>query len=201
MDAKLQPEGAPPPAGGKEQTEFYLYGNVIIRMRPKIGPPQTLRAAEIYYDVDRERAIALGQTGIQRRFASSRWCPDNCTNPFNVYGQEIDKLDAENYQMKNVSFNASKLPSDPGLQLDAPRMTMTDRVVQLRNVFVHRFTDPVSQLSWMRKSSLRMMLFRSSREFRSSISPGTGLRERTAGAVRQFRGGRKLTFGGQIYST
>ena len=47
------------PAGGKTEVEAYLSGNVIVRTKPKDAPLQTLRAQQVYYDVQRERAVAL----------------------------------------------------------------------------------------------------------------------------------------------
>ena len=136
MDDKFQPIGNQPSPGGKNSYEVYLSGNVIIRTRPAVGPLQTLRGSQIYYDVDRERAIALSAEFEYRPLlpvpgGGTVLAPD----PFHFKAQEIRKLDAENYEGLNASFNSSKLPSDPGLNLEAPRMTLTDRYVQLRNFF------------------------------------------------------------------
>src|SRR5262249_54838157 len=55
-------------ANGKVHVELYLAGNVVIRTKqensPSAGPAktvfQTLRADQIYYDVNENRAVALG---------------------------------------------------------------------------------------------------------------------------------------------
>jgi hypothetical protein len=137
MDAKFQPEGSSP-SNGTKQTEFYLSGRVVIRTRPKLGPLeiQTLRGSQIYYDVERERAIALSGIFEYRPLlpvpgGTSVLAPD----PFRFRAEELRKLDAENYEGLNVTFNSSKLPYDPEIRVDAPKMTMTDRYVQLTNAF------------------------------------------------------------------
>jgi hypothetical protein len=148
MDKRLQPEGVPatPPVGNdKNQTEFYLLGNVVIRSKPKTPGPvtiQVLRAKEVYYDVDRERAIALsGHLEYRPLLPVPGGGTVAALQPFRFYGEELRKLDAENYEALSALFNASALPSDPGIALTAPRMTMTDRVTQLRNVFGLPYTD------------------------------------------------------------
>lgn len=143
LDRRFQPEGAPQLAEGQRELEFYLTGNVIIRNKPKLGPPmiQTLRGNEIYYDVERERAIALK---AQFQYSPVFMTPNGqitSPDPFYFQGEEIDKLDAENYQGTNATFHSSKTPSDPGIRLDTPRMYMTDRLTQLRNVFGIPYRD------------------------------------------------------------
>lgn len=140
MTNKPQPEG---PAGTeKHEVELYLSGNVIILTQPKMGPLQTLRAKHIYYDVERERAIALdAELEYRPLLPVPGGPPVLAPDPFRFRADELRKLDAENYEGLNSSFNSSKLPSDPGIQLDAPRMYMTDRIVQLRNVFGLPYTD------------------------------------------------------------
>ncbi len=114
------------PSNGKTEVEAYLSGNVIVRTKTKNGP-QTLRASQVYYDVEKERAVALA--------ASLEITPQRSPDPINMHAQEMRRLDPENWEAFNASVDGSKLPSDPGLRIDARRVTLNDRRVQLRNVF------------------------------------------------------------------
>jgi hypothetical protein len=117
---------------GKTEVEAYLAGNVIIRTRTPEGP-QTLRAAEVYYDVERERAVALS--------ATLEYNPTRFTDPVRFHGQEIRRLDADNWESIDSSFDASRLPSDPRLRIDARRATLSQRRVTLRNAFGIPYRD------------------------------------------------------------
>jgi hypothetical protein len=143
IDKKFQPPGTPPLEEGHNHPEFYLSGNVVLRTKPKTGPVsvQILRAKEIYYDVDEEKAIALSADMEYTPILPTPGGPIPAPDPFHFFADELRKLDAENYEGFSASFNCSKLPSDPGIRLDAPRMTMTDRIVQLRNVFGLPYRD------------------------------------------------------------
>jgi hypothetical protein len=121
------------PEGSKTEVEVYLAGNVIVRTKSKTGPLQTLRATEVYYDMTRERAVALS--------ASLEFRPDKIPDPVRLRGRELRRLDAENWEALGASFDGSKLPSDPGLRIDSKRVTLNDRQVQLRNVFGIPFRD------------------------------------------------------------
>ena len=127
--------------GGEDQkteVELYMTGNVVIRtMTPGQGatPPviQTLRAAEVYYDVSRSKAIALN---ADLELASPK-VPDGA----HLRGREIRRLDVENWEILGGSVFSSKLPSDPGLKFDSSRMTMRERKIARRNVFGIPFRD------------------------------------------------------------
>jgi len=111
----------------KTEVEAYLAGNVVVRTKSKDGPLQTLRASEVYYDMQRERAVALS--------ASLEFKPEKLPEPVRLRGRELRRLDFENWEALEASFDGSKLPSDPGLRFDARRVTLSDRRVQLRNAF------------------------------------------------------------------
>jgi lipopolysaccharide transport LptD-like protein len=121
------PDGFHTEGDGKTEVEFYLSGNVIVRTKSDKSPLQVLRATEVYYDVERERAIALT--------ASLEFTPRFAPDPFHVRGREIWRLDAENWEAHDASFDSSKLPSDPGLSIESGRVTYVERQVRLRNVF------------------------------------------------------------------
>ncbi|MBA4186949.1 MAG: hypothetical protein C0467_02920 [Planctomycetaceae bacterium] len=117
----------------KTEVESYLAGNVIVRTKTKDGPLQTLRASEVYYDMQRERAVALS--------ASLEFTPEQITQPVRLRGQELRRLDRENWEALQASFDGSSLPSDPGLRFDSRRVTMSEQKVLLRNAFGIPFRD------------------------------------------------------------
>lgn len=121
---------------GKNQTELYMAGNVIIRStRGKLLKQplsQTLRAEEVYYDVERNRAIALR--------ADLELAVSKLPDAFHLKG-EVRRLDLENWEILNGTASASKLPSDPGLRLDSERYTLSQRKVVRRNIFGLPFRD------------------------------------------------------------
>src|SRR5579883_147020 len=115
---------------GKPEVEVYLAGNVIIRsVRGTPAKPitQTLRAEEVYYDVDNNRSVAL-RADLEMSIPLVR-------DAFHLRGDEIRRLDLENWEVLTASANASKLPSDPGLRLDSQRFTLSERRVVPRNIF------------------------------------------------------------------
>ncbi|MFM8270934.1 MAG: LPS assembly protein LptD, partial [Gemmata sp.] len=124
---------------GKTEVEVYLSGNVIVRSqhgdpaKPTKLITQTLRAEQVYYDATQNRAIAI-RGDLEMALPS---VPD----PFHLRGAEVRRLDLENWEVLDSSVNASKLPSDPGLRLDAGRFTLSQRKVVLRNVFGVPYRD------------------------------------------------------------
>lgn len=137
--AKGNPNGFVTTGDGKTEVEVYLSGNVIIRtmQSPPPGVPvqgqkgrtvtQTLRAEQVYYDASLNRAIALR--------ADLEMAVSGIPDPFRLKGEEVRRLDLENWEVLNGSAHASKLPSDPGVRLDADRFTLSQQKVVRRNVF------------------------------------------------------------------
>lgn len=124
---------------GKTEVEAYLSGNVIIRsLRGTKARPitQTLRAEQVYYDASLNRAIALR--------ADLEMAVSGIPDAFHLRGEEVQRLDLENWRALGGSSNASKLPSDPGLRLDAQEFTLSERKVPRRNVFGIPFRDFVT---------------------------------------------------------
>ena len=120
-----------PTASGEDETEIYLSGNVVIRT---VSPGangnsfmQTLRAEQVYYDVTRTRAIALA---ADLELSNPR-VPDG----IHLTGREIRRLDAENWEALRGSAFSTKLPADPGLRFDSPRVTLRERTTALTNIF------------------------------------------------------------------
>ncbi|MBN9121765.1 MAG: hypothetical protein J0I06_21935, partial [Planctomycetes bacterium] len=114
----------------KERIEVYLSGNVIIRTVRGQGAgrvAQTVRAQEVYYDATLNRAIAV-RADLETNVPSVK-------DPIHIRGEEVRRLDLENWEALNATLDASKLPSDPGLRLDSRRFTMSERRVVRRNLF------------------------------------------------------------------
>jgi hypothetical protein len=121
---------------GKAKVEIYMSGNVVIRTVRGAGPKQvtqTLRAAEVYYDAEDNKAVAI-RADLEM---SIPYAPDS----FHLTGEEVRRLDLENWEILQGSANASKLPSDPGLRMDSERFTLSQRRVVRRNIFGIPFRD------------------------------------------------------------
>ncbi|MBX9627387.1 MAG: LPS assembly protein LptD, partial [Gemmataceae bacterium] len=123
---------------GRQQIEVYLAGNVEVRTAGSarfMGQPvtQTLRADEVYYDVSRSRAVAL--------MADLELSTPRLPDPVHLTGREIDRLDRENWEVRDGSVFSSKLPSAPGLRLDSPRASLREREVNRRNIFGFEYRD------------------------------------------------------------
>jgi hypothetical protein len=127
------PDGFQTGGDGNAEMEFYLSGNVIVRTKSDKSPLQVLRASEVYYDVERERAVAVT--------AALEFTPRFAPDAFHIRGREVWRLDAENWEAHDASFDSSKLPSDPGLKIDSGRVTYNERQVRLRNFFGLPYRD------------------------------------------------------------
>jgi hypothetical protein len=126
-------EGLQTTGNGKEMIEVYLTGNVIVRMKSRTGPPQILRAASVYYDLDRDRAIALR--------GDLEYAPLLAPDPIHLRGEELRRLDLDNWEALKGTANSSKLPNDPGIRMDARRMVLHEEQGPLRNVFGLQYRD------------------------------------------------------------
>ncbi len=118
------------PGDGRERVEVYLSGNVIIRTIRGQGAgqvAQTLRAQEVYYDTATDRALAI-RADLETMLPRSAL-------PLHIKGEEVRRLDLENWEALTATADASMLPSDPGLRLDSRRFTLSERKTIRRNVF------------------------------------------------------------------
>lgn len=128
-------------AGGKTRIELYLSGNVIIRTRqdnPDVTGPgrtvyPTLRAEQIYYDVNNNRAVALS-ADLELAFAGLK-------DSVRIKGAEVQRLGLNEWRAIRAEATASKLPSDPALRFAAEDITYTRRQVIRRNIFGFTYTD------------------------------------------------------------
>lgn len=184
----------------KEQVEIYMTGSVVIRMNPKatatgLAFMQTLRANEIYYDVTNSKAIALN--------ANLEMTNPRVPDGIHVTGKEIQQLDEENWEVIKGSAFSTKLPSDPGLRFDSPRVSLREHEVIRENIFGIPYRDfdgkPVEgmeRLLTIRNSIMRV------NGFPVFYWPylRTDLSE-PLGPLMGFGGGQDRIFGSQIYTS
>jgi hypothetical protein len=113
-------------SNGRE-LEFYLTGNVVIRSdrrEPYPDDPVTpgkeveryrLDAESVYYDVKHDAAVAVrGDLEISRPPVPGQ---PYQLDPFHFRGDELLKLNQQEYRAVRAELFSTKLPSDPGLKL------------------------------------------------------------------------------------
>ena len=123
----------PQSPGPGNRIEFYLSGKVEIRQLDSKKAERTLRAEEVYYDVDRNVAVAL--TAIFE--ARQPGLPD----PIVVTADELLRTSATTYELTKGMAADSKLPSDPGLKVVFATATMEDRTVPRISLFRREVVD------------------------------------------------------------
>ncbi len=118
-------------AGGKTDVELYLSGNVVIRTVAPNGlagaTDQVLRAEQIYYDVSKNRAIAL-RADLELNGGT---LPD----PIHIRGKEVWRLGVNEWRSFDAGTSASKRPSDPGLTLGGRETQFVQQEMVRRNIF------------------------------------------------------------------
>jgi hypothetical protein len=106
--------------------EFYMSGNVEIRQRN--GPQDhTLRANEVYYDVNRHVAVAM-QADIEFK---QKGIPD----PIHLKAEELLQLSPTMFQAMQAEIFSSRLPSDPGLKVYVANTTIEEKKVPKKSIF------------------------------------------------------------------
>ncbi len=125
-------------ADEKSEVELYLSGNVIIRTlsTDTVGRrtvEQVFRAEEIYYDVNRNRAIALGgdlELKIQ-----------GVPESVHIRAREFWQLSRNEWRMFDAETSASRRPAQPGLRVASEESTLVQRNTVRRNVFGIPYRD------------------------------------------------------------
>jgi hypothetical protein len=113
--------------------EFYLKGNVEIRKR-SARDTQTLRADEVYYDVNRSVAVALSATlEMKLNPVAGRTTP--FTDPIFFRTDELQQLSANQFRVVRSEIFSSKLPSDPGLKVYVAESTVDENLVPRKSIF------------------------------------------------------------------
>lgn len=120
------------PAGGaKTEIELFLSGNVVIRTVAAGGiggqTDQILRAEQIYYDVSKNRAVALK--------ADLEIAGGTLPDPVHVRGKEVWRLGRNEWRAFDSLTSASKRPSDPGLTLGSRETQLVQEYGVRRNIF------------------------------------------------------------------
>jgi hypothetical protein len=112
--------------------EFYLKGNVEIR-RKNIRDTQTLRADEVYYDVNRKVAIALSAT-LEMRINPLPGKAPLTTDPIIIQTDELQQTSETQFHVLRSDIFSSKLPSDPGLKVHMNVADLDEVIVPRRSI-------------------------------------------------------------------
>ncbi|MCZ2342077.1 MAG: hypothetical protein LC104_09825 [Bacteroidales bacterium] len=115
--------------GKKKDIELFLSGDVVIRTlaNGQGGVEQILRAEQIYYDVNRNRAVAM-YADLEMRGAQLK-------DSVHMRGKEIWRLGKNEWRAFEPEISSSKRPSDPNLTLTSSQSTLTQELVVRRNIF------------------------------------------------------------------
>jgi hypothetical protein len=124
---------------GRTKVELYLCGNVVVRrFTPGTGPSprnvdQILRAREVYYDVQKNKAVAhdadleLRVTGV--------------TDPLHVQAAEVLQYGPNEIETLATDVFSSKRPSQPGLRVSSDSALLTRESGPRRNPFGLPYRD------------------------------------------------------------
>jgi hypothetical protein len=114
---------------------MYLAGNVVIRTKggqTQLGPTeQVFRAAEVFYDVDNSKAVAV-RADLEMKFA-------NQFDPIHLRAAEINQLGRHDIRAFDAVTYSSKRPADHSLTFNSRSVTVTDQVTERRNIFGRPF--------------------------------------------------------------
>jgi len=116
--------------------EVYLSGHVIIRQAPTVNvknEQHTISANEVYYDVNRNVAIA--------RDARLELQQATLKDPLVAVAKELRQTSTNTFELAHTEVFSSKLPSDPGLKVYLQDGVIEDRVIPLKNIFGLPVTD------------------------------------------------------------
>jgi hypothetical protein len=129
--------------GNDRETELFLSGNVIIRFGAAVDPrlpdgslaeEKVMRADRVYYDVNRNKAIALD--------ADIEMVRRGIAEPAHFRSRVINQLSLQEFQSEQSDVAASVLPADPELNLRIRNITITEEKEQIRRtIFGMPFID------------------------------------------------------------
>jgi hypothetical protein len=124
-----------PDAQSGRQLEFYLAGNV--ELREQTGKDvRTLRADEVYYDINRHVAIAVS--------ADLQFRQPGVPDPIHLKADELMQLSATEYKGVNAEVFASRTPADPGLKVVFAEATLEEKKVPRTSIFGTTFTNTLT---------------------------------------------------------
>lgn len=132
-----------PAADGDSRIELELYmtGNVVVRTKDeqiinalwneRTVNTRTLRAEQLYYDVNKNRAVAL-QADLELAF-------DNLKDTVHLQAERLERRGKSEWHGTRAAAFSSKLPSDPGVEFLSSEVTLTERETERRNIFGLRY--------------------------------------------------------------
>jgi hypothetical protein len=124
---QLGPGGVPLPGQPGAFSRRNMRGGIVTR---------TLRCDELYYDVNRNVALAVnGDLEVQQ---------PGFPEPLHLKGEEIYQLSPTVFEAVKAEVSASRLPSDPGLKVYFSTVTLEERKVARRNLFGGPVRDRVT---------------------------------------------------------
>lgn len=113
----------------KTTIELYCSGNVTVQIRAS-GPggnEQTIRAEELYYDLEKTKAIAIS-ADLETRFSLG-------ADPLHLKSPEIWRLGPYEWKAFDTLVYSSKRPADPNLVIKSRTATLTEQDIVRRNIF------------------------------------------------------------------
>lgn len=121
---------AKPAADGKMTFELYCMGNVVVQTRSSGGlapDEQTIRAEELYYDLENSKAVAY-QADLETKTPTS-------SDPIHLRTPELWRLGPKEWKAFDTLVFSSKRPADPALTIRTREATLTEQNTVRRNVF------------------------------------------------------------------
>lgn len=186
-------------AQGKPEIEIFLSGDVVIRTlspgRPGVVE-QVLRAEQIYYDVTRNRAVALN--------ADLEVRGSNLLEPVHLSGAEVWRLGRNEWRAFEARTFSSKRPSDPNLSLTTPQATLTQQYMIRRNIFGMPYRNLLTgqtEVGYERTLTTRLSALRIRGVPILPLPPSKADLDEPFGPLMGFGTGNDQIFGTQIYTT
>jgi hypothetical protein len=126
--------------------EFYLAGHVIIREqeKPTTKEQKVLLADEVYYDVNRNVAIALNAR-LELTSSVAAVAAALGSEPLILSAAEVLRTSATTYQVGRSEIFSSKLRDDPGLKVVVAQATVEEKQVPRTNLFGRPILDAKGQ--------------------------------------------------------
>ncbi len=116
--------------------EVYLSGHVLVRQAPIVNPKKeqrTISANEVYYDVNRNVAVALD--------ARLELKQPLLNDPIIATAREIRQTSVNTFEIYRSLVFSSKLPSDPGFTSSMRDGVIEDVTVPMKNLFGNPVLD------------------------------------------------------------
>ena len=184
---------------GKPEIELFLSGDVVIRTLSHGQPgvvEQVLRAEQIYYDVTRNRAVAL-HADLEMRSS-------NLLEAVHLRGAEVWRLGRNEWRAFEAQTYSSKRPSDPNLTLTTPQATLTQQYMIRRNIFgipYRNLQTGQTEIGYERTLSTRLSALRIRGVPVLPFPPSKTDLDEPLGPLMGFGTGNDQIFGTQIYTT